>query len=384
MKSLTQEILSKLISFDTTSAKSNLELISYIQEYLNAYGVESTLVRDPIKNKANLYTTIGPKGKSGVLLSGHTDTVPVTGQAWDTNPYELVDRDGKLFGRGTTDMKGFIAAVLSSVPVMVEKPLATPIHFAFSYDEEVGCLGVRHLLEFLNKQDVKPSMCIIGEPTSMKIVNTHKGKIAAKVTVNGKECHSGMAPKGVNAINIASRLICWLEELADKKANYGPFDDRFEINHTTVHTGVVSGGTALNIVPKHCEFVFEIRNISEDEPQELLHEFRQYSEALELKMKQIDDSCFIKIDIATEYPGLDTDENSDIISFIKGVTGNNSINSVNFGTEGGLFTDVLGVPSVVYGPGSMEQGHKPNEYITKSQMSEADAFLEKLIFELRE
>lgn len=384
MKSQTLDILRKLISFDTTSVNSNLELISYIQSYLDMHGVESTLVRDPIKNKANLYTTIGPKDKPGVLLSGHTDTVPVEGQVWATNPYELVDKDGKLFGRGTTDMKGFIAAALSSVPMMVEQPLKTPIHFAFSYDEEIGCLGVRHLLEFLNEQDVKPSMCIVGEPTSMKIVNTHKGKVAAKVTVNGKECHSGMAPKGVNAVNVASRLICWLDDLAKKKASDGPFDDRFEINHTTVHTGVVKGGTALNIVPKHCEFVFEIRNVNADNPHDLLHAFRQYSADLEHEMQRIDDDCYISIDITTEYPGLDTDENSDIIEFIKGVSGSNSITSVNFGTEGGLFTDTLGIPSIVYGPGSMEQGHKPNEYIAKSQMSEADIFLEKLIFELRE
>ncbi|WP_028292019.1 acetylornithine deacetylase [Oceanobacter kriegii] len=380
---LTYEILQQLISFDTTSANSNLQLLDYIQQYLQRHGVDSHLVHDDSGRKANLYTTIGPDHIAGVMLSGHTDTVPVTGQNWTVPSHQLTVKthaDGaRWYGRGTTDMKGFIAVVLAAVPDMLAQPLHTPIHLAFSYDEEIGCIGVRRLIETLRQLPIKPAMGIIGEPTSMKVVTAHKGKLAAKVTVTGKECHSGMAPYGVNAVNYAARLIVWLEQLAWQKRSSGPFEYGYEIPYTTVHTGVVQGGEALNIVPNHCEFVFEFRNVAAESPRDLLASFRRYASELEAEMRQVDPNCRIDIAITSEYAGLATANDEEVVSFVQQLTGEATTTTVNFGTEGGLFSQVLGVPNVVCGPGSMDQGHKPDEYIESQQLEACERMLKRLI-----
>ncbi|HCH32672.1 MAG TPA: acetylornithine deacetylase, partial [Oceanospirillaceae bacterium] len=230
-------LLDKLISFDTTSANSNLELMHYIQAYLSGHGVDSELVHDPALPKANLFATIGPDTDGGVMLSGHTDTVPVTGQNWTKEPFQLTKDGDRYYGRGTTDMKGFLACVLAAVPDMVSQRLTQPIHLAFSYDEEIGCVGVRHLIERMKSHTHRPAVCVIGEPTTMELVTAHKGKIAMEVKVLGKECHSGMAPSGVNAVNYAARIVNWLENLALDKQLNGPFQDTFSPPFTTVHTG---------------------------------------------------------------------------------------------------------------------------------------------------
>ncbi|MCG9555138.1 acetylornithine deacetylase [Vibrio sp. Isolate31] len=382
-KKLTIAILNDLISFDTTSFNSNVNLINYIVSYLNRHGVDSTLVYNQENNKANLYATIGPANKPGIILSGHTDTVPVINQSWNSNPYIMSYVNGRYYGRGTTDMKGFLAVVLSSVPLMLEKPLHMPIHLAFSYDEEVGCVGVRHLIENLKGNPIKPKMCIIGEPTSMKVVTAHKGKLAIKVKITGRECHSGMAPYGVNAINYASRLVCWLDLLSTEKRKNGPFDSRYTVPFTTIHTGVINGGTALNIVPNKCEFDFEIRNISEEEPYSILSDFRDYANVLIREMKKKDDLCDIKIEVTSEYSGLNTPDDATIVYFAKKLTGELSTTTINFGTEGGLFNSILGVETVVCGPGSMEQGHKPDEFIEKEQLDKCEMFMHRLIEELK-
>ena len=379
---LTLELLQQLIGFDTTSCNSNLELMAYIQRYLKGHGVNSTLVYDEQESKANLYATIGPEEQAGVMLSGHTDTVPVTGQYWTCDPYSLSERDGRYYGRGTTDMKGFIAVALAAVPQMMKQTLHTPIHLAFSYDEEIGCVGVRRLIDTLKGHPVKPAICIIGEPTTMEVVTAHKGKLAARVTVTGKECHSGMAPQGVNAVNYAARLITWLEHLAREKQHLGPFEKGYEIPHSTVHTGTVAGGTALNIVPNHCSFLFEIRNIAAENPRDLLARFEAYATELENEMRRIDDNCGISIEITTEYPGLRTADNAEVVDFVRHLTGSASTTTVNFGTEGGLFSEVLGIPTVVCGPGSMDQGHKPDEFIHISQIEKCEAFMSRLVSEL--
>ncbi|TDO97962.1 acetylornithine deacetylase [Marinomonas balearica] len=381
---LTINTLTKLISFDTTSVHSNLELMAYIQSFLNEYGVESTLDYNQEKTKANLYATIGPIEKPGILLSGHTDTVPVKGQSWSTDPFKLTFLDSKAFGRGTADMKSFIAVALASVPKMLSANLTKPIHFAFSYDEEIGCLGVRSLIEKLKHLDVKPAACIVGEPTEMKLVTSHKGKLAARVTVTGKECHSGMAPHGVNAVNYAARLVNWLENAANDKAQNGPFHTQYDIPYSTIHTGIIQGGTALNIVPNHCQFDFEIRNIADDNPQDLLGHFADYCQELIGEMTQKASDTDIAIEVLTEYPGLAKSNDDAIISYLKNLTDDAEEGQINFGTEGGLFSERLKLPTVVCGPGSMQQGHKPDEFIYIEQLAKSEAFIERLIDSLSE
>jgi len=379
---LTLEILRTLIGFDTTSANSNLELLGWVRDYLAQQGVDSTLVYDEAQTKANLYATLGPAGKAGVMLSGHTDTVPVTGQAWTRPAYRLTQEDDRLYGRGTADMKGFLAVVLAAVPQIRATRLLTPIHLAFSYDEEIGCVGVRRLIDTLRDNPVKPALCIIGEPTRMKVVNRHKGKLAARVTVRGKECHSGMAPLGVNAVNYAARLIGWLEREACKRRDEGPFEDGYEIPYSTIHTGTVQGGSALNIVPNRCEFQFEMRNIAAEDPHALLQRLRACADELVAEMRRVDDGCGIDVGISSEYPGLSTAEDAKAIAFVQALAGETGVTSVNFGTEGGLFSQALGVPTVVCGPGSMDQGHKPDEFIELCQLEQCEAFLARLIARL--
>ena len=270
------DLIRKLVAFDTTSRESNLALIAFIQEILSGLGVESMLVHNEESTKANLYATLGQPGKAGVMLSGHTDVVPVDGQAWDTDPFQVAEIDGRLYGRGTADMKSFIAIVLSFLPEFLDRGLKTPIHLAFSYDEEVGCIGVRRLIEKLKDMPIMPAMCIVGEPTSMQVATGHKGKLSFLAQVRGLEAHSALAPEGVNAIEYAAELIAYLKGMARRLEADGPFDEHYEVTHSTVHTGTISGGTQLNIVPKDCRFEFEFRTLAEDDPGALEAEIREY------------------------------------------------------------------------------------------------------------
>jgi acetylornithine deacetylase len=381
-QSLTIEILDRLIGFDTTSCNSNLALMDYVQSYLEDHGVASQLIYDKEENKANLYATIGPEDKAGVMLSGHTDTVPVSGQNWNKAPYQLSEEEGRYYGRGTSDMKGFLAVVLASIPELSKKTLHTPIHLAFSYDEEIGCVGVRRLIHAVQNHPLRPAICIIGEPTSMKVVTSHKGKLAARVTVHGKECHSGMAPLGVNAVNYAARLILWLENLAQTKQLNGPFEGSYEIPYSTVHTGTVQGGTALNIVPNHCSFLFEIRNIAQENPSHMFDQFSAYADRLAAEMQVIDSSCNIAIEITAEYPGLNTEDDAEVVAFVRNLAQSTDKSNISFGSEGGLFSNILNIPTVVCGPGSMEQGHKPDEFIHAEQLEICEIFMARLAKEL--
>jgi acetylornithine deacetylase len=380
---LSLQILQRLIAFDTTSCNSNLELMAYIQDYLQAQSVTSELIYDELGGKANLYATLGPSDKPGVMLSGHTDTVPVAGQNWHSDPYTLTEKEGLYYGRGSSDMKSFIAVVLAAVPQLMEQPLKIPVHLAFSYDEEIGCIGVRRLIDTLAQHPIKPAVCIIGEPTSMKVVTAHKGKVAARISVHGKECHSGMAPQGVNAINYAAHLIVWLEQLATNKREQGPFDYSYDIPYSTVHVGTIKGGNALNIVPKLASFDFEIRNIGDEDVELLMAKFKTYVDSLRVQMESLDSRCGIEMELITEYPGLSTTEDLKAIEFVRKLAASNEIANINFGTEGGLFNNSLGVATVVCGPGSMEQGHKPDEFIAIEQIEQCEAFMQRLIKELR-
>jgi len=374
------ELLKTLVGFDTTSYNSNLELIEFIQSYLSSYDIDSTLIHDESGKKANLYTTIGRTDIGGVMLSGHTDVVPVAGQDWDTDPFSLTESSDRLYGRGSADMKGFIALVLSRVPEMVSSELTKPIHLAFSYDEEIGCVGVQRMLDLLEHQPIKPSCCIIGEPTGMEVVIGHKGKHATRVKVRGHACHSGQSPLGVNAIDFASELIVYIRKLAHEKAQNGPFDKDYEVPYTTLHTGVVGGGTALNIVPNLCQFDFEIRHLYEEDPQYLLDQIENFArDHLENEMHLIDSDTGFNFETLATYPGLLTDPGIEFVTYVKGLLNNNAHSKVIFGSEGGLFQKRLGIPTLVCGPGNIDQAHKANEYISLDQLQKGGNFLDCLL-----
>ncbi|SIO71605.1 acetylornithine deacetylase [Burkholderia sp. GAS332] len=373
-----RELLERLIGFATVSRDSNLELIAFIQHHLAELGVESELFYNPARTKANLFATIGPCDRGGVVLSGHTDVVPVDGQAWTVEPFRLTERDGRLYGRGTADMKGFIASVLAAVPVFLKRPLKLPVHLAFSYDEEVGCLGVRPMLAELEKRPHKPRLCLIGEPTELKPVLGHKGKLAVRCHVKGAACHSAYAPYGVNAIQYAARLIGRLEEIGSALAQPEHHDQRFDPPFSTVQTGVIKGGRALNIVPAECEFDFEVRALPGFHAYQVADELQTYAEAELLpKMRSVQPDTDIRLQPLSAYPGLATSPDSEAARLLALLSGSTEFGTVAFGTEGGLF-DQVGIPTVVCGPGSMDQGHKPDEFITLEQLTRCDSMLARL------
>jgi acetylornithine deacetylase len=375
-----RELIEKLVSFDTTSRDSNLDLIDFVRDYLAGHGVEATIIRDEREPKANLYATIGPADKAGIMLSGHTDVVPVDGQDWASDPFSLTEKNGKLYGRGTCDMKGFIAIALAHVPEMLRRGLDTPIHLAFSYDEEVGCIGVRHLIDMINGLPIKPRMAIIGEPTDMQVIVAHKGKTDVTAHVRGFECHSSLAPTGVNAIQYAAELIGFISAMARRVAKEGPFDQEFDVAHSTIHTGVIRGGTALNIVPKDCSFDFEIRNLPLQDPQPLFDEiFRFAAEELEPRMQAIHPDTGITFEQGLTYPGLDMRPDDEAVTLVKALAGQNNHSKVAFGTEAGLFQRDAGIPCVVCGPGSIAQAHKPDEFIGLEQFKAGHDFMARLI-----
>lgn len=378
-----QEMLAKLVSFDTTSVKSNLELIKWVQGYLDEYGVASHLVYDETKQKANLHAVVGPADKAGVVLSGHTDVVPIDGQDWESDPFVLRDHNDMLYARGTSDMKGFIAVALAKLPQMVAKPLNEPIHFALSYDEELGCLGAHSLAEHITSSAVKPRLCVVGEPTGMKTITGHKGICDLECKVHGKESHSSLAPYAVNAVEYAAELIAHVKGIARRMQNEGPFNKQFDPPFTTLHTGMIKGGTALNIVPKDCEFAFEIRNIPEVDPETLVEEIRQYAfKNLEPRMKDIDASTGFEFKYTAGVHGFDISNNDPAVDFVLSLSGANDTEKVSFATEAGIFHQ-SGIPTVVCGPGFIAQAHKPNEFIAKEQIVKCENFMDRLVDKLR-
>jgi acetylornithine deacetylase len=372
------EMIRKLIAFDTTSRNSNLELIDFVRDYLGASGIATTLIPDETGKKANLYGTIGPDDRPGIALSGHTDVVPIDGQDWSSDPWALTEREGRLYGRGSCDMKGFLGCVLTAVPQLAKTRLATPVHLLFSFDEEVGCLGVRRALSMIQDLPIKPKGCIIGEPTSMQVAIAHKGKKSLRAHVHGKECHSSLAPKGVNAVEYAAEAISYLRRMGRRFAAEGPFDPDYDVPHTTVHTGTIQGGTALNIVPKDCTFAFEFRHLPVQDPEALYAEFKRYVETeLQPEMKKIAPETGFGFEQISAFPGLDTAEDAEITTLAKGLALANGTTKIAFGTEGGLIQQI-DIPTVVCGPGSIEQAHKPDEYVDLAQIAQCEAFIERL------
>ncbi len=378
LKSL--DLIRDLIGFDTTSRESNLELIDYVETYLNKLGIDCLRVYDDEKRKANLYATLGPQDKSGILLSGHTDVVPVDGQKWTSNPFVAREADERLYGRGTADMKGFIAIALAYAPEMLERGLETPIHLAFSYDEEVGHLGARRLVEIIRDMPVRPAMCIVGEPTGMDVIVAHKGKRKLRVHVRGLEAHSSLAPHAVNAIEYGAELIAHIKFIARRIEKEGPFDEKFDLTHSTIQVGVIQGGVSLNIVPNSCVFEFEIRHLPDDDPNAYVDEIEAFArEQLEPAMQAIDAATgFTFEDIGTNF-SLNIDPGEDIVALVKRLTGRNNHGKVAFGTEAGLFMERAGIPTVVCGPGHIAQAHKPDEFIALEQVAKGEDFMQQLM-----
>lgn len=375
-------LLQRLISFDTTSYRSNLELIDFVEAYLQRFGIHCQRSWNPEHTKANLHAVIGATQDSdtpGIMLSGHTDVVPVDGQDWQSAPFELRLTGQNCYGRGTADMKGFIACVLAAVPMFCEQPLKTPIQIALSFDEEVGCLGVRHLLDMLVAEQTPPAVVIVGEPTRMEPVTGHKGKQAFDVLVTGKAGHSAYTRDGVNAIDYAARMIGFINELHRQRSTLGPFDEGYRVAHTTLHIGTIKGGEALNIIPAQCSFRFEIRNIPTDDPAVLIDDVHRHARMLSSEMAQTDPSCGVALQPVSDYPGLHTDPGSPAVDWIRQLLDSNQpLQKVSFGTEGGLFSQRLSVPVVVCGPGDIAQAHKPDEYVSREQLASCDAFLQRL------
>jgi acetylornithine deacetylase len=372
------EMIERLVAFDTTSRESNLALIDFVRDYLDGFHVASELVHDAPRRKANLYATIGPADRGGIMLSGHTDVVPVDGQAWDGDPFHVTTHDDCLFGRGTADMKGFIAVMLALVPEFIAANAETPVHLALTYDEEVGCIGVRGLIARLAGRPVKPRLCIIGEPTLMQPVVAHKGKKSVRCHVRGQESHSALAHVGVNAIEAAAEIIAEIRRMARAKRDGGPFDQGFTPPYTTIQTGTIAGGTALNIVPRECRFDFEIRYLPADDPDALFATLRDHAATLLPEMHRVSAATGIEFDEFNAIPALSTPIDSEAVALAQALSGANSVGKVSFGTEGGLYQQA-GIPTVICGPGSIEQAHRPNEFIAIDQVRQCETFMRKLI-----
>jgi acetylornithine deacetylase len=374
-----REILEKLISFDTTSRNSNLALIDFVEEYLASHGLKGWRVYDDTGLKTNLYVSAGPDEAGGIVLSGHVDVVPVDGQDWATDPFCLTEKDGKLYGRGTCDMKGFVALSLWAVPQFQKRGLKKPVHLAISYDEEVGCIGVRGMLQRLAGQDQRPGLCIVGEPTEFQPIVAHKGKWSFIAKVRGKECHSSLAPTGVNAVEYAAEAVTWLRREGRRFAAEGIRDELYDLAHTTVHVGTLNGGTALNIVPQEASFVFEYRYIAQDNPDDIHQRFLKFiHEELEPEMQAIDPSAGFSIESISQIPGLEISPEHEVVNLARQLSGRNDHAKVAYGTEAGLFQEIASIPTVVCGPGSIEQAHKPNEFLTLDQLAKGEAFMQRL------
>ena len=381
----TVEILAKLIAFPTVSRQSNLALLDYIEDLLIPTGARLERFSHPDGTRANLWATLGPAGGGGVVLSGHTDVVPVEGQSWATDPFTMVAREGRLYGRGTADMKGFVAAAIRAALLAAQGDLKIPLHLAFSYDEEIGCVGVRGMIDALAQRPERPAICIIGEPTGMKIANGHKGKTGYRASCLGREGHSALAPKALNALHLGAAFITCLQQRQAELARGPSQDPSYDIPYSTIHAGIIQGGTALNIVPNRCEIDFEIRTISGDDPTQILAKLRQDAEDILAPHRPIFPEAAIEIAMISGYPGLATAKDAPAIQFLRQLTGDNSAPiKVAFGTEGGLFQASLGMSTAICGPGFMEQGHRPDEYIALEQLARCDHMLEQLVQALRD
>ena len=377
----TEEMLARLISFDTTSRDGNIPLIEFVEDYLDGWGIPHFRVDYEANRKTNLFATIGPEIAGGIVLSGHTDVVPVDGQPWTSNPFELTARGERLFGRGTCDMKGFLAVCLAEVPNFLKAGLKSPIHLALSCDEEVGCKGVRPLIAHMRDHLPKPRAVIVGEPTSMKVVNAHKSAITFSTEVIGHEAHSSLTHHGVNAILVAGELLSEISRIRADMVAMGDPTNRFDPPYSTVHVGVIEGGTAKNIIPRRCAFQWETRLLPTADPDMVPRRFDSFARSLEPAMKSVAPDTGIATERVNAVPGLAPEKDSAAEHLALHLAGANSTHAVSYCTEAGLFQQI-GIPAVICGPGSIEQAHKPDEYIDASELRKCEAFMGKLTQQL--
>ncbi len=378
-----EKILAKLISYPILGGEPNLKIINWIKEYIESFGIEVQLVFNENKNKASLHCRIGPPVDGGVILSGHTDVVPVEGQTWLTDPFTLIDKsDGKFYGRGTCDMKGFLACCLVVLPEMVKANLKTPIYFAFSYDEEIGCLSgsqlAQAIAEFYNE---KPKFAIIGEPSLLKPIIGQKGICILETYVNGSAGHSSRIKNEVSAVHEAAKLIVWLENKMDQLISENRLDNRFDPPHSSIHVGMMNGGIAPNVIADKASFFWDLRTIPMDSVEEIVAEFKTYCSERESELKAI----FSDFSIETKenhppVPHLDTKENVAIVNLIKNISGETNLSAVSYASEAGQFANE-GFQAVICGPGDISQAHRPNEFITKEQLNKGVEMIQNLVTE---
>lgn len=372
-----ESIFKKLVSYKSISKTENIPLIKYVRRYLTSYGIKSSIIKGN-SYQSNLYAHIGPNNENGIMFSGHTDVVPVTGQSWDSDPFTMEINKNNYIGRGTCDMKGFIAVVLSIIPEIQKSKLKKPIQLMFSYDEEIGCVGIQKAIPFLKSLKYKPKYCVVGEPTEMKVINEHKGKKNFVVTFNGVEAHSSLVNEGVNAINFASDFIIFLKKMQKELQSHDNLDNNFYPNFSSINIGKIKGGIAINIIPKKCKVEFEIRNLPKTDLQILLNRIKNFLKNLEKKMKKLNENSSINLTAFNSFPPLNTDHKNEIVKISLNASKTNNTGSVSFGTEAGIFNN-LGINTVVCGPGSIAQAHKPNEFVSRLQIEKCSKFIEKII-----
>jgi len=372
--------LERLVAFDTTSRNSNLALIDDVARFLRAHGIEPRIIKSEDGEKANLFATVGPAIPGGIVLSGHTDVVPVDGQPWDTDPFRVTRKGGRLYGRGTSDMKAFAACALALLPQMARRGLKRPIHLAFSYDEEVGCIGVGSMIRHMAEVgESRPGIVIVGEPTDMTVVNAHKGIASFVTTVTGLEAHSSQTHRGVNAVQVAAELIGELGRIGQEMQRRGDPHARFDPPYTTVHVGTIQGGTAQNIIPRQCRFTWEYRAIPGTDAEDVRAMFDAYVRDKALpRMRQVFPTAAIDTDLRALAAPLVPEDGSPAESLVLALARQNRTFAVAYGTEGGLFQEA-GFPTVVCGPGNIKEAHQPNEFIEIAQVEACTQFLERVI-----
>lgn len=373
----TLDWLRRLVAFNTVSHESNLGLIETVRDYLLSQGVKSRLTFDADKRKANLFATLGDERAGGIVLSGHTDVVPVVGQAWDTDPFVLTEKDNRLYGRGSADMKGFIAASLAQVPFFLNANLATPIHLALSYDEEVGCFGIKELLADLRDAGIAPTACIVGEPTGMQPIVAHKGTHRFKCCVRGREAHSALPNLGVNAIEYAAELVLYIRAMGEHFAQTETRDFGFPVPYTTLQTTIMHGGTGQNIVPKDCEFLVDVRTLPTQSFESIYERVKAQGKLLDAQMKAKAIEAGVDFEFICSIPSFAVDEQHQLVQMAKRLARSDRFERVSFGTEAGLFS-AAGIPTVVIGPGAIDDAHRPNESVAIEQLAQAESFLQRL------
>ena len=377
-----RQVLERLIGFDTVSAKSNLDLLDYVRGLLADAGIDSMLIPDATGTKANLYAVVGPAGVPGVILSGHVDVVPVEGQVWTKDPFALTEVGTRFYGRGVTDMKGFVACAVAAVLRAKAMNLKVPVILALSHDEEIGCQGVGSMLEVMAGWAVLPRMCLVGEPTSMRVAVGHKGKTALRATCTGREMHSAMAPMALNALHLGAEFLGAVRDLQRQVEAHGVRDSDYNVPYTTLHVGKMNGGVQVNIVPRTCVLDFEIRSLAGEDTDGLIATLEAAAAAIVAPHRAAFPEAAIVVERLWDYPGLGTSPDTDIVKIVNGLVGGSGTIKVPYGTEGGMFAAQLGVPTVVCGPGNMAQGHTPDEFIEVEQLALCEAMLDRLLARL--